>query len=304
MEILALLILCFLLGIVLRMSGHLPENAPAALNGFIIHISLPALILAHVHRLPVDATMLYAVAAPWILFCLSLATFLAITRLMRLSRATTGGLILTGGLANTSFVGLPMIETFYGAGFLGIGILIDTLGTYLVLSTLGIFVAILFSPEAGRQLSAAEVSKKILLFPPFQALVLAIALRPLELPAGFELALERLGATLAPLALISVGYQLRLGALQGRISPLALGLAFKLVLGPIIVALVLVKMLGASGPITQVTIFEVAMAPQIGGAIVAIQHKLDPELVTLMVGIGIPLSFVTLPLWWHVLQGV
>jgi predicted permease len=46
------------------------------------------------------------------------------------------------------------------------------------------------------------------------------------------------------------------------------------------------------------------MAPQIGAAIVAIEHKPDPPLVTLMVGIGIPLSFLTLPLWWYVLQGI
>jgi malate permease and related proteins len=52
-----------------------------------------------------------------------------------------------------------------------------------------------------------------------------------------------------------------------------------------------------------VTIFEAAMAPQIGAAIVAMEHKLDPQLVTLMVGIGIPLSFLTLPLWWLVLRG-
>ena len=34
-----------------------------------------------------------------------------------------------------------MIETFYGVGDLSTGILIDQLGTYLVLSTLGITVA-------------------------------------------------------------------------------------------------------------------------------------------------------------------
>ena len=49
--------------------------------------------------------------------------------------------MLVGGLANTSFVGLPMIEAFYGTADLPIGILIDQLGTYLVLSTLGIAVA-------------------------------------------------------------------------------------------------------------------------------------------------------------------
>jgi len=38
------------------------------------------------------------------------------------------------------------------------------------------------------------------------------------------------------------------------------------------------------------------MAPQIGAAIVAVDHDLDPALVTLMVGIGMPLSFLALPL--------
>jgi predicted permease len=109
---------------------------------------------------------------------------------------------------------------------------------------------------------------------------------------------------LAPLALVSVGYQLRLGDLEGRIPALTVGLAFKLIVGPILIAFVLLKLLGGSGPITQVTIFEAAMAPQIGAAIVAMEHKLDPPLITLMVGIGIPLSFLTLPLWWYVLQGV
>jgi predicted permease len=50
-----------------------------------------------------------------------------------------------------------------------------------------------------------------------------------------------------------------------------------------------------------VTVFEAAMAPMIGASIVAIDHELDPPLVTLMVGLGIPLSFVTLPVWWRLL---
>ena len=77
-----------------------------------------------------------------------------------------------------------------------------------------------------------------------------------------------------------------------------------MLVGPLLVTLLLVKFVGVHGPITQVTIFEVAMAPQIGAAIVAMEHKLDPPLVTLMVGIGIPLSFLTVPLWWYLLQGV
>jgi predicted permease len=109
---------------------------------------------------------------------------------------------------------------------------------------------------------------------------------------------------LTPLALVSVGYQLRLADIKGRISALTLGLLFKLVLGPLLVTILLIKIVGSSGQMAQVTIFEAAMAPQIGASIVAMEHKLDPPLVTLMVGIGIPLSFLTLPLWWYVLQAI
>ena len=48
-----------------------------------------------------------------------------------------------------------------------------------------------------------------------------------------------------------------------------------------------------AGPVAEVAIFEAAMGPQIGGAIVAMQHGLNPRLVTLMVGVGIPLSLLT-----------
>jgi len=56
------------------------------------------------------------------------------------------------------------------------------------------------------------------------------------------------------------------------------------------------------GETIQIAIFEAAMAPQIGAAIVAMDHDLDPPLVTLMIGVGILLSFLTLPLWWHALK--
>jgi predicted permease len=44
--------------------------------------------------------------------------------------------------------------------------------------------------------------------------------------------------------------------------------------------------------------------PTIVGAIVATRHGLDPPLVTRMVGVGIVLSFVTLPLWRLVLTWI
>jgi len=218
---------------------------------------------------------------------------------MRLSPTTTGALMLSGGLANTSFVGLPMIETFYGRSGIAIGILIDQLGTYLVLSTLGIVIASAYS--AGTN-SASDILKRVFTFPPLLALLLALALLHVEYPQWFDELLRRLGDTLSPLALVSVGLQLRLDQLQGNRSPLMLGLSFKLLLAPLLLAILYIGVMRASGEVMRITLFEAAMGPQIGGAIVAIQHGLNPPLITLMVGIGIMLSFVTLPAWWYVLQ--
>jgi len=103
---------------------------------------------------------------------------------------------------------------------------------------------------------------------------------------------------------VSVGFQLRLGELRGAWRALSAGLLFKLVLGPALVAALLVLGLHAGGKIVQVTIFEAAMGPQIGGAIVAMESGLDAKLVGLMVGIGIPVSLLTAAAWCYLLGGV
>ena len=243
----------------------------------------------------VTPTLLWPVSMPWLLFGFSAVLFAGLARAVKLPRTTTGALIMTAGLANTSFVGLPMIETFYGPEHLSTGILIDQLGTYLVLSTAGITIACLFSSGTA---SWRTIAVRIVSFPPLLALVLAFVLMPVAYPPWLIAALHRLGDTLAPLALVSVGLQLRLEQLPGYRLLLGYGLAFKLVLGPLLLALVYVGVLSQRGETMQVTLFEAAMGPQIGGAIVAMQYGLNPTLITLMVGIGVALSFVTLPVWY------
>jgi malate permease and related proteins len=294
-----LLFACLAIGMALRRTGRVPENAHTALNAFIIHVSLPALTLLQIHRIALQPELLYSVAMPWMLFAIGAAFFWVVAKAMRLSPSTTGALILSGGLANTSFVGLPMIETFYGRNGMAIGILIDQLGTYLVLSTLGIAIASIYSAGAN---SAGDILKRVFTFPPLLALLLALALMNIEYPEWLENVLRRLGDTLSPLALVSVGLQLRLDQLRGNRSPLVLGLSFKLLFAPLLLTILYVGVFRATSEVIRITLFEAAMGPQIGGAIVAIQHGLNPPLITLMVGVGITLSFVTLPMWWYALQ--
>lgn len=296
-----MLFACLAIGMGLRGFKRVPENAHASINAFIIHISLPALTLLQVHDACWDRSLLYAVSMPWLLFAVSALLFWLIGSVMKLPRTTTGALIVVGGLGNTSFIGLPMIESFYGPGEMPTGILIDQLGTYMVLSTAGILLICAF---AGGTISRREIMFRILMFPPLIALVIAVVLMPVSYPAWAVSVLTRLAGTLAPLALVSVGLQLRLGTLQGNRVPLAMGLGYKLVLAPLLVVLVYVGGMGLGGTTTQVTLFESAMAPQIGASIVAIQYGLNAQLISLMVGVGTVLSFITLPIWWNLFSGI
>ncbi len=290
-----MLFICLAAGMALRAAGRVPRDAHAGLNAFIVHVALPALILGQIHGIRLSSGLALPILMPWLLFAISAATFLLAARRFGLQARTAGALVLTAGLANTSFVGLPMIETFYGPQGLPTGIVIDQLGTYLVLSTLGITVACVCSNEAA---SVRSILVRIAGFPPLIALALAFALSGAEYPGWLAGLLHRLGDTLAPLALVSVGMQLRLDQLAGNRVALGLGLAFKLVLGPLAVLLLYAGVLHQSGETTRITVFEAAMGPMVGGSIVAIQYGLNPALITQMVGVGILLSFLTLPAWW------
>lgn len=301
MSNLILLLACFLLGMALRRAGKLPERAPAAFNSFIIHISLPALTLLYVHDLRWDPGYALAATMAWMHFVLAAGFFWALGRMLKLPRATIGALMLTGGLGNTSFFGLPMIETFYGKEGLATGIIADQLGSFLVLSTLGIITANLYSSGSA---TTGTIIRKIVLFPPFIALLVALALIPITYPEWLIAVLKRLGDTLAPLALVSVGFQLHLGHLSGNGRNLAAGLAFKLLLAPLVLYMVYVELMGASGMVIQVTLFEAAMPPMITAGIIASEHDLDPQLANLMVAVGLLLSFITLAGWWWVMRAV
>ncbi|MDO8989381.1 MAG: AEC family transporter [Sideroxyarcus sp.] len=297
----ALLILCFIAGMLLRRFRRMPDNAPATLNSFIIHVSLPALTLLYIHELHISGDVILVAAMAWLVFGLSAGFFWLVGRWLQLPRATTGVLILVGGLGNTSFFGLPMVEAFYGQAGIPVAIVADQLGSFFALSVLGITVAGIYS--SGRP-TAAEIVKRIALFPPFISLAVALLLIPIEYAEWFTVLLKRLGDTLAPLALLSVGMQLRLGHIAEHKRNLALGLGFKLILAPLAIYLLYVQLLGAHGLSMQVTIFEAAMPSMITAAIVANQHDLDPPLANLMVAVGIIISFFTLSAWWYLLGAV
>ncbi len=300
-----LIFLCLVLGVLLRRSGRFPSNAPQALNAFVIWVSMPALVLLRVPELlegtAFGAGLLIPVSMAWIQFGLSYFLFRKLGERWAWTRAQTGALILTAGLANTAFVGLPLLESLLGSASVPIGLLVDQPGSFLVVSTVGILVASMYSSRAGGRPTRRTLARAVLTFPPFLALFMAVLWSATgeKLPSVARDVLERLAVTLVPLALIAVGFQLRVSreVMARKWRPLVLGLGFKLLLAPLTFLLLYVVCAGATDFVTRVTILEAAMAPMITSAVVAADFELDTEIANLMVGVGIPLSLVTVALW-------
>ena len=87
---------CLAVGMALRKSGRLPDNAHTSINGFIIHVSLPALTLLQIHSVTLDPALVYAALMPWLLFAASALVFWAVGRALGLPRGTVGALAVVG----------------------------------------------------------------------------------------------------------------------------------------------------------------------------------------------------------------
>ena len=298
-----LLAICLIAGMLFRYAGRLPANAPSVFNGFILYLSLPGLILSQMQQVRFDKEAIFPVLMPWLLFVLSSLIFVTLGKVLKWERKTTGTVILMTGLGNTSFVGIPMLEAIYGPESIKTGVLLDQLGSFPVFYTFGLLVA---SVSSARDFSFNAVARKIFSFPPVYALIVSLLMRPLPFPIFLSEMFARLGSTLTPLALVSVGFQLNLSrkVFSSTFGLLATGLIFKLIIGPALFLLLYVKVFHLSGLPVQITLVECAMAPMITAAIIVAEYRLNVQLANLLVGVGIPLSFLTVPLWSFLLRNI
>jgi len=284
-----------IIGMILRRIPDFEDDAGNVLNLFVIYVSLPALVLLKIPDLVFSKYLLVPTLMPWVMLFLSGLAILSLSKLLKWDRPTTGCLLLLIPMGNTSFLGFPMVEAFFGNQAIPYAVLYDQLGSFLALATYG---SVIIAMYGTGKTTIKTVVKKIMLFPPFIALILAFMLKPLLYPPIVVNILNVLASTLVPVVMIAVGFQLTLFLSKKVISQLGIGLMIKLVVAPL-VALFLCKLGGLEGESVQVSIFEAGMPPMISAGALAILANLAPPLAAALVGIGIILSFVTLPILYQ-----
>ncbi len=287
------------IGIIVKRLPQFSKDTGMVLNLFVIYISLPALVLLNIPKLMFSKQLLAPALIPWIMLAISCGLILLLSNVFKWEKNITGCLLLLIPLGNTSFFGIPMVKAFFGESAINYALLYDQLGSFLALAIYGSFiVAVYGTNESGN--SFKLVFKKVITFPPFIALVLAIILRDAVYPDVIAMLLRLLSSTLIPLVMIAVGYQLQFQMDRNLMIPMGLGLSIKLIIAPMI-ALLFCKLFGFKGDAAQVSIFEAGMPPMVSAGALAILANLSPTLTAALVGIGILLSFATLPILYQII---
>ncbi|MFN6972432.1 MAG: AEC family transporter [Rheinheimera sp.] len=295
-----LILLYLSIGVLARRIPKFTDDTPVVLNAFVLYIALPALILQKIPSLTFSTALLIPAVVPWILLLIVVATVLLLSRIFGWSRDITAALLIVLPLGNTSFLGFPMIEAFFGGDHLPYALIYDQVGSFVALATYSTILAAAYSPSAEKA-TLKSISLKILTFPPFLALILALLLRNVSYPTLFQALIDNLAQTLVPLIMVAVGFTLRFSLGEERLSPLLSGIAIKLLLMPLLVYAGCYA-LGLEGKAVTVSVFEAAMPPMISAGAIAIMAGLAPRMVANLVGFGLLLSFITLPIWYWILS--
>lgn len=289
--ILIVIFVCF--GLLFRRLEAFPKDSAQVLNMFALYISLPALILLKIPELTLGHETLVVALVPWAMLLVSVALILLAAWKFGWSRSKTGVLLLVVPVGNTSFMGVPMVNAYFGSQGIPYLIVYDQVNTVMIFALFGSLIIAMYG--SSKTLSVASVARRVLTFPPTIAAVIGLVLRPWTYPELMVSTLHGISQSLTPLVMTAIGLQLSWRLNRSVIAPLSYGLLIKLLVAPM-AALLIFKLLGLSGLAVDIAVFEAGMPPMVTAAALAVVAGMESELAVALVGIGMIFSFATLPM--------
>ena len=291
-----LILFCILAGIYFGRSSKLPKDSHKIVNAWVINLALPAVAIKYLPHIQLGQHLLMPAIAPVIVFAGGIVFVALFLRRQAPDKATLAGMMLMAGLGNTGFVGLPLVAAYFGKEHLGTAVILDQ-STVFLFSTVGAFIAIKGSGKG--QVTASALLLKLVRFPPLIASLLSISLlRQIDI-SEIEPLVNDIAATTAPLALFSIGLQLKFDDIRSQISAASPVLLYKLILAP--AACVVVALLfHLKGLHAQISIFQMGMPSLLSAAVIANEYDLNPKLVNLIAASSIVIGLFTSCIWYFV----
>jgi len=226
---------CILAGMIFKSTKTIHPDAHKGINTWVLYIALPAVSFKYLPKVEWSAEMLFPVFSSVVIAVGSCFFMWGYSKYKGYSRRSRSSLELTSGYSNTSFIGFPLIAAFYGEKYLSIAIICDQ-AMFLMLSTMGIVTALKGGGSSG-VISTKYILKRLCTFPPFLGCMGALILSQWIDLEPAEPFFTKLAATVGPLALFSVGLQLKFNGWRKLMPQISMSMFYKLMVAPLLVLL-------------------------------------------------------------------
>lgn len=292
---------CIIAGLLFRATKSLPSDAHKGINAWILYLALPAVSFKYLPKVQWSLEMLFPIFSTLII-AIGGGFFMSwYSKYKGYSRRSHSTLQLISSYSNTSFIGFPLITAFFGESLLSIAIICDQT-MFFALSTLGIITAVKGGGGPGR-VSVKFILKRLFTFPPFLGCITALITSQFINWEFAEPFFDKLALTVGPLALFSVGLQLKFSGWKKLLPQMSTTMLYKLIIAPLIV-IVCAILLGVKGDIAKISVFEAAMPTVVTSSIIAEQFKLNTQLTNLTIGFSILVGFLTSTLFYFIIEAI
>lgn len=285
---------------VFKATKSIHPDAHKGINTWILYLALPAVSFKYLPKVEWSQEMLFPILSTVVIAVGSLFYMKFYSKAKGYSERSQRSLELASGYSNTSFIGFPLISAFYGEQYLSIAIICDQT-MFLCLSTIGIVSALKGGSNGSGTISSSFILKRLFTFPPFLGCISALILSQFIDLSPAEPFFDKLAATVGPLALFSVGLQLKFNGWRKLWSQISMSMVYKLMIAPAVVML-LALVIGIKGDVAKISIFEAAMPTLVTSSIIAEQFKLNTKLTNLIIGISIIVGFFTAAFWYEMIE--
>ena len=249
----------------------------------LLWVVLPFVTFFTLARLEIDAGVGVGLLLAYVeLGVVALLAYLAGTRLLGLSRPSTGALMVVASLANTGYLGIPLVGALLGGGALGAAIAYDTVVSGPMFFVVGFAIGAAFGTTAGEtrgERARAFVSRN----PPLLALVASQLAPDVLAPDVLVDTAKVLAYAVLPVGFFILGVNLAAEAEGGALGfpprfDAAIGTALGLRLA--VAPLLMLALVAATIDVPDAYLVQAAMPSGINSLVVAHAYGLDLRLIS------------------------
>ncbi len=262
---------------------------PRILSRVVLYLLSPSLVLNGLAQASIQANEIgQIVAMVLLLYLIMILISLGLARLFHFDRRLESAFILTVVVINAGNYGLPLCEFAFGSAGLERAIIFFVV-TAVLANTLGVFLA------SRGTTSAQQALLNVLTVPLPYATVLGLMLNAgyLSLPTPLERAVGLLSQATVPCMLIVLGLQLARTSVKGRLGPIALATATRLLVAPLI-AFPLAAWLGIAGVTHQVVVVQASLPTAVISSVLATEFGSDVDFAAAVILVSTLVSMVTI----------